>query len=123
MARRLAAKKVTAVTLTTDNTVSLSARKHYDAILAGKALSDWQPSELTLAEKLASALALYERMEHEAAVTPLIVQGPSGPKPHPVFGMLKSQAGVVLGLRRSLFRRDNPSGVITLNQEEEDDLL
>jgi hypothetical protein len=29
----------------------------------------------------------------------------------------------VLGLRRALFRRDNPRGVITLNQEDEDDLL
>jgi hypothetical protein len=121
--RKLPAGDIKAVALPKDNAVSLPARRHYDEIIAGKPISEWQPSELTIAGKLANALALYERMEAQSAVTPLIVDSPTGPKPHPLFSMIKNQAGVVLGLRRALFRRDNPRGVITLNQEDEDDLL
>jgi hypothetical protein len=121
--RKLPAGDIMAVTVPRGTTVTLPARRHYDAIISAKPVSEWQPSELTLAEKLANAITLYERMESQSAVTPLIVDSPNGPKPHPLFGMLKNQAGVVLGLRRALFRRDNPSGVITLPQEAEDDLL
>lgn len=103
--------------------LAVPARKHYSELIACKATADWQPAELTLAEKLANAIAQYERMEAQAAVSPLVVDGPSGPKPHPVFGMVKQQASIVLGLRRALFRRDNPAGVVTVEQDEADDLL
>jgi hypothetical protein len=105
------------------STVQLVALKHWSEIVSTKPQIEWTGADLTLAGKLANAMAAYDRVEAQAMVTPLIVETKAGPRPHPIFAMLAQQASTVLSLRRSVFRRDNPSGVITLPVDDDDGLI
>jgi hypothetical protein len=105
------------------STVQLVAMKHWSEIVSTKPQAEWTAADLTLAGKLANAMAAYDRVEAQSMVTPLIVESKTGPKSHPIFAMLAQQASTVLSLRRSVFRRDNPSGVIPLPPEDDNDGL